>query len=334
MKKVLIAILVLALGMSMSLGLVACDKKTSDDEIVVAGIVFQDDQFMNMLTKGYEDAAKDAGVKILTDNTNNDQAKETELINTYLAQNVKGLAIAPLSADASVAALRKADEDGMKVAITNIDLTNAEFIVAGYTSDDYNNCYLVGTEAASIIKEKHGDETVKLAIVQFKSLLPEVSGARVKGYLEALDAGGVNYEIVADQDAWLQDTALETASAILTAHPETQVIITVNDGGTIGSVMAAVNGGYADKLLVFGHDGSDQISSMILDDASPLMAVVAQDPYGQGYKAMTALIDAIKGGDYSATKGKCEYLDGIVMSVQDKAGVNKWRVDNGFDEIN
>ena len=28
-----------------------------DEEIVVAGIVFQDDQFMNMLTKGYEDAA-------------------------------------------------------------------------------------------------------------------------------------------------------------------------------------------------------------------------------------------------------------------------------------
>ena len=41
---------------------------------------------MNMLTKGYEDAAADAGVKIMTDNTNNDQAKETELINTYVAR--------------------------------------------------------------------------------------------------------------------------------------------------------------------------------------------------------------------------------------------------------
>ncbi|NLJ40821.1 MAG: substrate-binding domain-containing protein [Clostridiales bacterium] len=308
-------------------------EEPADQDITVAGIVFQDDQFMNMLTKGYVDAAADAGVKILTDNTNNDQAKETELINTYLGQGVDGLAIAPLSGDASVAALRSADEQGMKIALTNIDLTDAEFIVAGYTSDNYTNCYLVGQEAAKIIKEKHGDDTVKIAIVQFKSLLPDQSTDRVDGYLKALDEGGVKYEIVADQDAWMQDTALETTSAILTAHPETQVVITVNDGGTIGSVMAVQNAGLANDVMVFGHDGSDQISSMILDDASPLKAIVAQDPYGQGYQAMTALINAVKGGDYSDTKGKCEFIDGIVMSVSDKAAVNAWRVDNGFDAI-
>ena len=140
----------LLLALVMVLGLAACGDKSPEaapeaggDEITVAGIVFQDDQFMNMLTKGYVDAANDAGVKILTDNTNNDQAKETELINTYLAQGVKGLAIAPLNGDASVAALRAADEKGMKVALTNINLSDADFIVAGYTSDDYTNCYLV-----------------------------------------------------------------------------------------------------------------------------------------------------------------------------------------------
>ena len=221
----------------------------------------------------------------------------------------------------------------MKVALTNINLSDADFIVAGYTSDDYNNCYLVGKEAAEIIKEKLGDTKLNIAIVQFKSLLPDNSGNRVAGYLAALDEAGIQYEIVADQDAWLQDTALETASGILTAHPEVNVIITVNDGGTIGSVMAVQNAGLSDQVLVFGHDGSDQISSMILDDNCPLQAVVAQDPYGQGYKAMTALINAIKGGDYSATKGKCEFLDGIVLSCRDKDAVNAWRVDNGFAEI-
>ena len=335
MKK----IIALLLALVMLLALAACsgssEKKaeTADDEITVAGIVFQDDQFMNMLTKGYVDAANDAGVKILTDNTNNDQAKETELINTYLSQGVKGLAIAPLNGDASVAALKAADEQGMKVALTNINLSDADFIVAGYTSDDYNNCYLVGKEAAEIIKEKLGDTKLNIAIVQFKSLLPDNSGNRVAGYLAALDEAGIQYEIVADQDAWLQDTALETASGILTAHPEVNVIITVNDGGTIGSVMAVQNAGLSDQVLVFGHDGSDQISSMILDDSCPLQAVVAQDPYGQGYKSMTALINAIKGGDYSATKGKCEFLDGIVLSCRDKDAVNAWRVDNGFAEI-
>lgn len=327
LKKLLAILLTLAL---LSVVAVAA---FAEEDIVVAGIVFQDDQFMNMLIKGYQDAAAEAGVKCLTDNTNNDQAKETELINTYLAQGVKGLAISPLNGDASVAQLRAADEAGMKIALTNTAISTADFIVAGYTSDDYTNCLLVGREAAKFILEKYADETVKIAIVQFKSLLPDNSGARVNGYLAALDEAGVQHEIVADQDAWLQDTALETASAILTAHPETQIILAMNDGGTIGSTMAVMNAGLSDQIMVFGHDGSDQISSMVLDDASPLRAVVAQDPYGQGYKAMSALINAIKGGDYSDTKGKCEFLDGIVLSAYDKDAVNAWRVDNGFDAI-
>ena len=40
--------------------------------------------------------------------------------------------------------------------------------------------------------------------------------------------------------------------------------------------------------------------------------------------AMTALIKAIEGEDYSATKGKCEFLDGIVLSCRDKDAVNAW----------
>ncbi|MGM9660210.1 MAG: substrate-binding domain-containing protein [Faecousia sp.] len=338
--------LLLALVLVLSLGACGSNKSAAAGQeaaqtpekdavgtIKVAGIVFQDDQFMNMMTQGFVDAAKDAGVEIMTDNTNNDQARETELINTYLNQGVQGLAIAPLNGAASVAALRSADEKGMKVALTNIDLSDADFIVAGYTSNDYNNCHLAGEEAAKIIKEAHGDEEIKIAIVQFKSQLPEISANRVNGYLDALTEGGVNYQVVADQDAWMQDTALETASGILTANPDLDVIITVNDGGTIGSTMAVQNASKSEQVMVFGHDGSDQISSMVLDDACPLKAVIAQDPYGQGYKAMTALINAIKGEDYSATKGKTEYLDGIILSSSDKDAVNAWRVDNGYAEI-
>ncbi len=300
----------------------------AEEEITVAGVVFQDDQFMNRLSQGYRDAGAELGAKVLTANTNNDQATEVELINTYQTQGVKGIAIAPLSKDASVATLRAAAAQGMMVTLTNIDLSDAEFIVGGFSSNDKLNCRLVGANAAEIIKEKYPDQKVKIAIVQFKSLLPDQSTSRVEGYLEALDEGGVQYEIVADQDAWLQDTALATADAIITANPELDVIIAVNDGGTIGSAQAVVNAGKQDRILVFGHDGSEQIASMILDPNNPLQAVVAQDPYGQGYQAMTLLINAIRGADYEDTKGKTTYLDGIVMSKTNLDGVHQWLEDN------
>ena len=60
-------------------------------DIKLAGIVFQDDQFMNTMVKGYKAAADKYGVSIVTANTNNDQSKETELIQTYMAQGHFGV---------------------------------------------------------------------------------------------------------------------------------------------------------------------------------------------------------------------------------------------------
>ena len=122
------------------------------DKITIAGVVFQDDQFMNTLTKGYTDAAAKYGVKVLTANTNNDQAQEASLIQTYMSQGVNGIAIAPLSKDASIASLKEADGKGIKVAITNMSITDSSFLVGGFTSDDATNAKIVGDNAAKFIQ--------------------------------------------------------------------------------------------------------------------------------------------------------------------------------------
>lgn len=82
--------------------------------------------------------------------------------------------------------------------------------------------------------------------------------------------------------------------------------------------------------MVFGFDGSDQISSYVLDDASPLMVSVSQDPYTMGYNAMTTLIKACRGEDTGVEDGSTNYVDGIVLSSRDKEAVNAWRTKQGF----
>src|SRR5690242_21487123 len=89
--------------------------ETGSKALTIAGVVFQDDQFMKSMTQGYEDAGKKYGIKILTANTNNDQAKEAELIQTYIAQAVDGIAIAPLSQDASIPNLKDAQSKGIQI---------------------------------------------------------------------------------------------------------------------------------------------------------------------------------------------------------------------------
>lgn len=289
-------------------------------ETVVAGVVFQEDQFMRLLSLGYQDAAKEAGYRCLLGNTANDQAKEAELINTYVAQKVAGLAIAPLNAATSLPVLQRASAT-MKIAITNTSTNDAPFIVGGYTSDNTNLGATSGDAAAKLIRDQMGGNA-KIAILEFKSLLPDQSGERVTGFLDAVKKVNPNVQIVADQDAWLQDKAVQVAGDILTAHPDINIIFGANDGGTIGSVMAVKNAGLAGKCFVFGIDTGDQQLAMLRDQDNILQAVAGQDPYTQGYNAMKVLIDAIQGKDYSATKGKTIIVPGVLVSRSDPAGID------------
>lgn len=84
---------------------------------LIAGMVFQEDQFFKTLSAGYQAAAADLGYEIQLTNTNNDQSKETDALNTYVAQGVQGVAISPLNTQVSPAAIEDAYNAGLKVAI-------------------------------------------------------------------------------------------------------------------------------------------------------------------------------------------------------------------------
>ena len=306
--------------------------ETGSKELTVAGVVFQDDQFMKSMVQGYEDAGAKYGIKVVTANTNNDQAKEAELIQTYIAQGVNGIAIAPLSQDASIPNLKDAASKGIQVAITNMNLAgDTSFLAGGYTSDDATNGKIVGKNAAEFIKANLKGE-VNIAQVDFDDQVPEQSKARWSGFFSGLDEAGVKYNKVATVSSHVQDDALTKVTDMLTAHPEINVIWASNDGGTIGAAMAVQQAGLAGKVFVFGYDGGDQQTSMILSSDKILQGVVSQDPYTQGYKAVESLALTLQ-GKTNPDKGKITVVPGMYLSSTDPAGVNAWRKANGLPEI-
>lgn len=325
--------LVLSLVTVFAMLLSACGKSETaapaKTDLTVAGVVFQDDQFMKSMVEGFQAAGDKYGIKILTANTDNDQAKEADLIQTYMAQKVDGIAIAPLSPDASIANLEQAAAQGIQVAITNMNLGDVSFLAGGYTSDDATNGKLVGVNAADFIKANiTGD--VNVARVDFDDQLPDQSKARWGGFYAGLEEGGIVYTEVAAVSSHLQDDAIAKVSDMLTAHPEINVIWACNDGSTIGAALAVKQAGLAGKVYVFGYDGGDQQTSMILSGDNILIAVVAQDPYGQGYKAVESLALTLL-GEPNPDAGKTIIVPGTYLSVTDMDGVNKWRADNGLD---
>jgi simple sugar transport system substrate-binding protein/ribose transport system substrate-binding protein len=301
-------------------------------DIVVAGVVFQDDQFMKSMVQGFQDAGKTLGVKqVIVGNSNNDQVKETELINTYISQGVNGIAIAPLSPTVSIEALKQANDKGVVVGLTNSGgFTDISFIVGGYMSDNTANGAQVGDAAVKYVQDKKLAGPIQVGIIDYDDQKPEESSLRYGGFESAFKKANVAYKVVAHQSAHLQDAALTATADMITANPGIQVIFACNEGGTIGAAQAVKQAGKTGQIAVFGYDGSDQITSMII--AGDLQAAIAQDPYGQGVAAMTDVVNFLMGKP-GVSVGKLTIAPGILLSATDKAAVNTWRVANALKAL-
>jgi ABC-type sugar transport system substrate-binding protein len=287
---------------------------------VIAGIVFQQDQFFRTIQFGMEAAAKQEGAQLLEANSNNNPEAEQSLINTYISRKVNAIVISPLSKTASASGLNRAAAAGIKIVTYNSTIAGST-PVAFVNSSQEDLGRTTGTAAAAFIKEKLGGKAT-IAILQFKALVPEQSAARVGGFLETVKAGG-DVKVVADQDAWLAEKAVSVANDILTAHPEVNVIFAANEGGTVGAVQAVRNAGKAGKVFVFGTDGSQQLVNFLLSDDDILQAVTAQQPFKIGYEAVEMAVAALDGKPVDQTM----IVPGTGLRRDDPAGVKAFGQD-------
>lgn len=286
----------------------------ADKKLKIAGIVFQEDQFFRLIQFGMQDAADKAGVELLLANSSNKPDKEIQLVNTYIARGVDAIVISPLSAKASVTALKRARDKGIVVITYNSTVEGD--IAASYVESDQSDLgRQTGQVAKRYIEEKLGGKA-KIATLAFKSLLVEQSDARRNGFVDVVgQLPGV--EFVAEQDAWLPEMAIKKAGDILTANPDVNIIWSANEGGTVGSVMAVKNAGKEGQVAVFGTDSSEQLVEFALSDDGILQAITTQTPFELGIKAVEQAVAVLKGQKVEAKV----VMAGVLIAREDPQAV-------------
>lgn len=289
----------------------------AEDKITIAGIVFQEDQFMRIVQMGMEDVAKKAGIELLKANSNNKLDKEIQLVDTYAARPVDAIAITALSKTASVQALKNANAKGIKIVTFNTPI-DADFPVAYINSSQLELGSSTGKVARKYIEEKLGGKA-KVAVLCFDSQLPEISDERVQGFLNELE--GLDYELVSRQDAWLAEMGTKKGGDIITANPDLDIIYAANEGGTVGAVMAVKAAGKAGKIAVFGIDASEQLANFLLAEDGILQAVTGQQPFEIGAKSMEMAIKAVKGEPVE----KMIIVPGLVLQRSEPEKVNEFK---------
>ena len=207
------------------------------------------------------------------------------------------------------------------IPIFNVDTAVIEDDIENFVTQFVGtNAYMAGQLVGEQMAKDYPDGA-DIAILDFPS--NESCVDRVNGFLDVVEKlDGV--EVVADQDAWVQDDAVSVVSDILTANPDVNLIYAANEGGTVGATMAVKNVGKAGSVYTFGIDANEQLANMLLSDDNILQATTGQDSYTMGYNSMKDLISSIKGEETSIEEGTTEYVDGMLLERSDEDGINDY----------
>ncbi|MBN1854334.1 MAG: sugar ABC transporter substrate-binding protein [Pirellulales bacterium] len=192
-----------------------------------------------------------------------DVAKQVELVEQMIAQQVQAIVIAPADSKALVPVCKKATEAG--IVVVNIDnkfdhevLAKSHVKIPFVGPDNRKGAHLAGEHLAS--KLTAGDE---VAILEGRP--NAFNGIQRKlGFEDAMQAGGM--KIVSSQSAhWETDKANTIASAILNEHPNLKAILCANDSMAIGAVAAVKAIGKTGQVLVIGFDNISAVQQLMKD---------------------------------------------------------------------
>ncbi len=263
--------------------------------ITIGAILFGRDSFFENIQRGMEQAAEESGVKLLVSVHDHDIAKETEFMEDYVARGVQAIVITPESLTASVPAIKRAYDAGVKIVCfnTNINPDDAKkYVSAFYETDQASLGYETGAYLAKWLPS-HIKGALNVGVLQCDRF--EACKRRGEGFRKALNDAKVKWQEVANQEGFMPDKGSSIAENILQANPKINVLWSENEGGTVGEVIAVRTMNLAGKVFVFGTDISPQLADFLLDKDNVLQAVTGQSPRLMGSQSIKAALSVIGG---------------------------------------
>jgi ribose transport system substrate-binding protein len=257
------------------LALVEAEAKPAVAEEVTLGLSLStlDNPFFVTLKEGAEEAAAQAGVKLIVVDCEDDSAKEAANLEDLIAKQVDALLINPTDAEAVVPSIGKANEAGIPVFTIDRAAAGGE-IVSHIASDNVAGGRMAGEKLAELLDGK--GKVVELEGITGTSSARE----RGQGFNEVMD-GYPDIEVVARQTAdYDRAKGLSVFENILEAQPEINGVFAHNDEMILGAIEAAEAAGRAGEMVFVGFDAIDDAVAAV--EEGKLAATIAQQPSEMG----------------------------------------------------
>ncbi|TIL68460.1 ABC transporter substrate-binding protein [Mesorhizobium sp.] len=246
--------------------------------------------FFNQINEGAQKAADAAGAKLVIFNANNVPSAQNDAIENYITQKVDGIILVAI------------DVNGVKPAITAAKAAGIPVIAIDAQIPDGDNVAFIGVDNAKAgedIGKFYADYvksemvgTAKIGIVG--ALNSFIQNQRLDGFKKAVTDSGLAITFLDTVDGQnVQETAMSASENLMTANPDMTTLYATGEPALLGAVSAVTSQGRTGDVKVFGWDLTKQVVQGI--DDGWVVAVVQQDPAGEGKAAVEALVKLKKG---------------------------------------
>lgn len=221
--------------------------------------------------------------------TETDYARQVQIVDSMIARQVDGLAVAAQDRTTLNASLDRAAAAHIPVTVFDSGVDSKNYLTF-LATNNYQAGQMAARKLAALLNGR-GKIAMLMHAPGSKSTMD-----REAGFEQTLQTEFPNVHIVARQFS-MSDRAKAMAAVenFLTAQPDLDGLFASAEPGSVGGALALKSRGLAGKVRFVAFDASDDLVQDLKDGS--IDALVAQDPFRMGFQAVQTLVDKLHGID-------------------------------------
>lgn len=250
-------------------------------------------EFWKSVHAGAVKASKELDVDIVWKGPlkEDDLKAQIDVVNTFVAQGISGVVLAPLNDAALRAPVKAARDAKIPTVIFDSDLQGDDH-VSFVATDNVAAGRLGGEQVAKAVGDKGN-----VILLRYQEGSASTAN-REKGFLEAIK-GRPGIKLLSDNQygGATVETAFQRSESLLNAQKaaagNVQGIFTPNESTTFGMLLALRKSNLNKKTRFVGFDASDKLVAALKD--GDVDGLVVQSPFNMGYLAVKTMTNHLRG---------------------------------------
>jgi ribose transport system substrate-binding protein len=265
----------------------------SSDDTVTVGITTFDlvNPYWVKLVEGAQTKADEKGIELVVADPNDDNAKQLNALENFIAMGVDGIIVSALQPAATEQVLSDAQDAGIKIIAQSMETPVADIWVS---AAEWDMGYTIGVEAGKWIRDRLNGEAEVLILANDQ--IPQMI-IRKEGVIAGMTEYAPNAEVVAVQDANITELGMRVTENVVQSNPNLKVVVALNDAGALGALAAVESAGLAsDDFFIGGVDATPEAREKI-DGGTAFRASVDNIPYENGMMNIDLMLELLAGED-------------------------------------